>query len=139
MMKNISSPFPVKKNAFSLAIMIKSKINKYVKQTENSLSTEQPIKTATVTYIQSLRLRVLGATPGAVLSLNNRSHWKRLVSPRAPYIGRNLFPSLWSFFYRREQRELLSRLKTGQSPRAVLKQIVGNIFILVQLEGLNCL
>lgn len=34
------------------------------------------VKAARVAYIQSQCLRVFGATPGAVLHLNNPSHWK---------------------------------------------------------------
>ena len=89
---------------------------------------------ARVTYIQSECLRVLGASPGAVLHLNNIEKSQEESDPTAPCSWRNLTTGLKETFLCKGTTRV-----TGHSPRAVLKQIIGNTFKLVQLEGLNCL
>lgn len=57
------------------------------------------VKAARVTGIQSECLWGLGATPGAVLYLNNPNHWKRPGSdPTAPCFWRNLTTGLKETF-----------------------------------------
>ncbi len=85
-------------------------------------------KAARVTYIQSECLRVFGATPGAVLHLNNQV----IETGRGEPIP--TASCLWQYLTTGLKETFLCKVKTeitGHPPRTVLKQIVGNIFKLV--------